>query len=198
MNRNLRKPASFLICCIYGPPGGCGALSNHVISWCLRPALRPSEAKHVLPIVTLLITLHCVFGSWHWYKLRVKVFSKHFHTTLQDNCNTYPVHVLLHMQSAQMLEYTQCGKVLSIYLYSGCWHLHIPLHKPQLLQHIAPLILVNVVYVVHSFVILVWNFFLSLHIFLYCSVSAVTSEFLFRVKCRVLLSYSRLNWSVSQ
>ena len=42
------ETSSFLICCIYGPPGGWGALSSDVISWCFEPAPRPREEKHVL------------------------------------------------------------------------------------------------------------------------------------------------------
>ena len=84
------ETSSFLICCVYGPPGGCGALSSHVISWCLRPALRPAQMKHVLPLV--LTILHRIFTAWLQCELLIYRLIFNEYTSL---LGTYSVYILL-------------------------------------------------------------------------------------------------------
>lgn len=75
---------------LYGPPGGCGALSSHVISWCLRPALRPAQVKHVLPLV--LTILYRIFTAGLQCELLIKCLIFETYTSLLV---TYSVYILL-------------------------------------------------------------------------------------------------------
>lgn len=173
------ETSPFLICCIYGPPGGCGALSSHVISWCLGPALSSSEAKHVLSTVVVLMILHCIFTSWLW---TLNELSLHILTLQYKLTVKYSVYVLLCSTDV----WVQCGNV-----YSGCWHLHtlhIPLRKPQLLHHIAPLFY----YMCNAYICTLLNYIqMCLFVIHFCVVLWLPWHLIFcsGIKYRVLLSH---------
>lgn len=63
MNTGTWGDFPFLICFIYGPPDGCGALTSHAIPLRLKQVLGPSGVKHMPSVVIVQFILQSIFTS---------------------------------------------------------------------------------------------------------------------------------------